>query len=180
MELSRKCASEENKSDSKPGKRIDYISWSEMHMSIAIIASLRSKDPVTQVGSVIVNPNEQKIVSIGYNGFPRGISDDVFPWNRPISDKDEDILNSKKLFVVHAEENAILNKVSSNIKGCIVYSTLMPCHQCARLLIQEGISEVVYLEDRDGLSWRAAKMLFDEVGITYRKYEGKILKTDLS
>jgi dCMP deaminase len=115
-------------------KRQDYLSWKQYFLELAILTSKRSKDPNTQVGAVIVD-NLNKIVSVGYNGFPRGCSDDQFPWCK------EDGLNNKNLYVVHAEINAILN--SSN-KGEILYTTLFPCNDCTKALIQYGIKKIYY------------------------------------
>lgn len=148
-------------------KRQDYLSWDEYFMGIALLSSMRSKDPSTQVGSCIVN-SEKKILSMGYNGMPRCCSDDEFPW-----DRSGDPLNSKYLYVCHAELNAILNCYSGNVRGCTVYTTLFPCNECAKAIIQAGISEVVYMSDKysDSDSVLASKRMFDTVGVKYREYE---------
>ena len=123
-------------------KRQDYISWDTYFMGIAQLSSKRSKDPKTQVGACIVSP-ENKIVGIGYNGFPKGISDDVFPW------KDQgDFLETKYPYVVHAEANAILN-ASQNLKECKLFVTLFPCNECTKLIIQSGIKELIYVSNKD-------------------------------
>lgn len=123
-------------------KRQDYISWDTYFMGIAQLSSKRSKDPKTQVGACIVSP-ENKIVGIGYNGFPKGISDDVFPW------KDQgDFLETKYPYVVHAEANAILN-ASQNLKDCKLFVTLFPCNECTKLIIQSGIKELIYVSNKD-------------------------------
>ena len=116
-------------------KRTDYLSWDEYFMSIAMLSAMRSKDPSTQVGACIVN-SEKRILSMGYNGMPKHCSDDEFPW-----DRDGSPLSSKYLFVCHAELNAILNCNSGSVKGCTVYSTLFPCNECAKAIIQSGIAE---------------------------------------
>jgi dCMP deaminase len=123
-------------------KRQDYISWDTYFMGIAQLSSKRSKDPKTQVGACIVT-HENKIVGIGYNGFPKGISDDEFPWH-----DQGDFLQTKYPFVVHAEANAILN-ASQNLNGCKLFVTLFPCNECTKLIIQSGIKELVYVSNKD-------------------------------
>ncbi|MGL5088803.1 MAG: deoxycytidylate deaminase [Cetobacterium sp.] len=122
-------------------KRINYIDWDEYFMGVAILSAKRSKDPGTQVGACIVTP-DKRIVGVGYNGLPAGCSDDDFPWNR-----DGDFLNSKYAYVCHAELNAILNS-TKNLRGCTIYVDLFPCNECAKSIIQSGISEIVYLSDK--------------------------------
>ncbi len=123
-------------------KREGYISWDEYFMGVALLAAERSKDPSTQVGACIVDENN-RILSTGYNGFPRGCSDDIFPWNRNESDGE-----TKYPFVVHAELNAILNTRGKSLVGSKVYVGLFPCHECAKAIIQAGIKEVIYLSDK--------------------------------
>ena len=123
-------------------KRKDYISWDEYFMGVALLAAQRSKDPNTQVGACIVD-EENRILSTGYNGFPHGCSDDEFPWNR-----DETLGETKYQFVVHAELNAILNANGKKLAGSKVYVALFPCNECAKAIIQSGISEVIYLSDK--------------------------------
>ena len=123
-------------------KREGYISWDEYFMGVALLAAERSKDPSTQVGACIVDENN-RILSTGYNGFPRGCSDDIFPWNRNEADGE-----TKYPFVVHAELNAILNTRGKSLVGSRVYVGLFPCHECAKAIIQSGIKEVVYLSDK--------------------------------
>ena len=147
-------------------KREDYLSWDEYFMGIALLSSMRSKDPSTQVGACIVN-SENRILSMGYNGMPRCCSDDEFPW-----DKNENPLNSKYLYVCHAELNAILNCASGNVRGCTVYTTLFPCNECAKAIIQSGIAEVVYMSDKysDSDSVLASKRMFTTAGVKFREY----------
>ena len=109
-------------------KREEYLSWDEYFMGIAVLSAKRSKDPSTQVGACIVN-KDNRIISVGYNGMPRCCSDDEFPW-----DKNDNPLDSKYLYVCHAELNAILNCDRGNVRDCICYTTLFPCNECARLL----------------------------------------------
>ena len=122
-------------------KRKDYISWDEYFMGLAHLSALRSKDPNTQVGAAIVDENH-RVVSVGYNGFPTGVSDDEFPWSR-----EGDVLTSKYAFVVHAELNAILNSQRS-VRGCTIYVSLFPCNECAKAIIQSGIKKIVYESDK--------------------------------
>ena len=122
-------------------KRQQVISWDEYFMGLAHLSALRSKDPSTQVGACIVDGNN-KVVSIGYNGFPMGCSDDEFPWGREGS-----MLETKYAFVVHAELNAILNSPRS-LAGCTLYVSLFPCNECAKAIIQSGIRKVVYECDK--------------------------------
>lgn len=147
-------------------KRQDYLSWDEYFMGIAVLSAMRSKDPSTQVGACIVN-SDKRILSMGYNGMPRQCSDDVFPWER-----EGDPLNSKYLFVCHAELNAILNCAMGSVRGCTVYTTLFPCNECAKAIIQAGITDVVYMSDKYATtdSTLASKKMFDTAGVKYRPY----------
>ena len=123
-------------------KRLDYISWDEYFMGVALLAAQRSKDPSTQVGACIVD-DDKRILSTGYNGFPHGCSDDDFPWNR-----NEDLGETKYPFVVHAELNAVLNARGKSLAGSKLYVGLFPCNECAKAIIQAGVSEVVYLSNK--------------------------------
>jgi dCMP deaminase len=123
------------------GKRSDYISWDEYFMGVAMLSAKRSKDPNTQVGACIVN-DKKRIVGVGYNGFPKGSSDDIVPWAR-----EGGFVDTKYAYVVHAEVNAILNARGS-VEGCKIYVALFPCNECAKVIAQSGISEVVYLCDK--------------------------------
>ncbi len=148
-------------------KRKDYISWEEYFMGIAMLSAKRSKDPSTQVGACIVN-DENRIMSVGYNGMPQGCSDEEFPWERQGG-----VLDSKYAFVCHAELNAILNFRGGNLSGCRVYCTLFPCNECPKAIIQIGIKEVIYMEDKyadtDGV--KASKKMFEAAGVKYRLYD---------
>ncbi len=147
-------------------KRNNYISWDEYFMGVAHLSALRSKDESSQVGACIVNPKNH-IVGIGYNGLPNGCSDDQFPW-----DREGDFLNTKYAYVVHAEANAILN-ASVDLDDSRIYVTLFPCNECAKLIIQSGIKEVVYLDDKYNGSdiCTASRKLFDSAGIKLRKLD---------
>lgn len=156
-------------------KRQDYISWDEYFMGVALLSSKRSKDPNTQVGACVAS-NENKVITMGYNGMPTGLSDDVMPWNR----QGKDDLDSKYLYVCHAELNAILNS-NSSLKGSRLYVTLFPCNECAKAIIQSGIKEVIYLDEKDldSVSVRASKSLLLMAGIPFRKYEGRKLSIEV-
>ena len=144
-------------------KREDYITWDEYFMGIAMLSARRSKDPSTQVGACIAN-NRNKIMSVGYNGFPLGCSDDCFPW-----DRSGDEYETKYPYVCHAELNAILNNGGSSLEGCKIYVALFPCNECAKAIIQSGIKEVIYLSDKyaDTVGVRASKRMFDAAGVRY-------------
>ena len=144
-------------------KRTDYISWDEYFMGVALLASMRSKDPSTQVGACIVGP-DNIILSTGYNGFPRGCSDDEFPWAREGAETE-----TKYPFVVHAELNAILNANGRDLRGSKLYVALFPCNECAKAIIQSGVREVYYLSDKYATtpSTLASKRMMDAAGVKY-------------
>jgi len=151
-------------------KRSDYISWDDYFMGIAILSSYRSKDPNSQVGACIVNA-QNKIVGIGYNGFPIGCDDDVLPWAREA----KSLLDTKYPYVCHAEMNAIMNKHAMELEGCRIYVTLFPCNECTKLIIQSGIAKIVYLSDKyhDTDMCRAARRMCDMVGVRYEPFKAK-------
>lgn len=145
---------------------MDRITWDEYFMSIALLSAKRSADPSTQVGACIVDSNN-KVVSIGYNGMPRGIDDCNLSWNRNGTD-----LDSKYLYVCHAEFNAILNtRDGSQLKGCRVYVTLFPCNECAKAIIQAGIRKIYYESDKyDGADNNVvSKKMLDMAGVEYEQ-----------
>ena len=146
-------------------KRTNYISWEDYFMGIALLSAKRSKDPSTQVGACIVN-QDNKIIGIGYNGFPVGISDDEFPWDK----NNENELDNKYLYVCHAELNAILNSIS-DLKDARIYVTLFPCNECSKIIIQSGIKEIIYLDEKgeESISEVASKKLLDAANIKYKK-----------
>ena len=154
-------------------KRENVLSWDEYFMGLAHLSSMRSKDPSTQVGAVIVD-DMHRVVSIGYNGLPFGCSDDDFPWNR----EGNGMLNTKYAFVVHAELNAILNFRGNkrDLEGSKLYASLFPCNECAKSIIQSGIKEIIYLDNKykDTDSCIASRRLFDECGVTYREFNPDI------
>ena len=146
-------------------KRKDYISWDQYFMGVALLSAKRSKDPNTQVGACLVN-RDKRIIGIGYNGFPQKLSDDLFPWER------EGVFsNTKYPYVVHAEMNAVLNATQS-LKDATLYVTLFPCHECAKLLIQAGITEIVYYNElyNNTESDIASKRMLDAAKVSYRLF----------
>lgn len=149
------------------GKRKDYLTWDEYFMGVAKLSGMRSKDPHTQVGACIVS-SDNKILSMGYNGFPSGCSDDEFPWNRD----GDDPLNNKYYFTTHSELNAILNYRGGSLEGSKLYVTLFPCNECAKAIIQAGIKTVIYESDKyaDTPSVIASKRMFDAAGVRYYQY----------
>ena len=150
-------------------KREDYLNWDEYFMALAKLSAKRSKDPSTQVGACVVS-SDNRILSIGYNGAPNGYNDDEFPWGR-----DGNPLDTKYLYVIHAERNAILNYRGSKMdfKGAKIYVDLFPCNECSKEIIQSGISEVIYLSDKyaDTESVIASKRLLDKCGVKYRQLD---------
>ncbi|CAG9128873.1 unnamed protein product [Plutella xylostella] len=172
MDLAEKAAamSLESKPKNVQTKREDYIDWKEYFMATAFLAAKRSKDPSSQVGACVVN-KDNKIVGTGYNGMPIGCSDEEFPWGKYT----ESPLDSKYLYVCHAEMNAILNKNAADVKDCTIYVGLFPCNECAKIIIQSGIKEVVYLSDKHAHKPEtiASKRMFDAVGIKYWQYKPK-------
>ena len=159
-------------------KRDDYITWDEYFIGIAKLSSMRSKDPSTQVGCCIVS-KDNRILSVGYNGAPNGFDDDKFPWDRSGIP-----LETKYLYVCHAEMNAITNFRGSrkDLKDSTIYVDLFPCNECAKQIIQSGIKHVIYLCDKyadtDGV--KASKRMFEECGVTYQKLDvNKEIKIDL-
>lgn len=142
----------------------DWISWDEYFMGVAMLSAYRSKDPSTKVGACIVN-EENRIVGVGYNGFPAGCDDNDLPWGREGS-----FLETKYPYVCHAELNAILNS-SINLKNSRIYVALFPCNECAKAIIQSGIREVIYLEDKykDTDIVIASKKMMDMSGVKYRQ-----------
>ena len=158
-------------------KRKDYISWDEYFMGVAIMSGMRSKDPHTQVGACIVS-QDNKILSMGYNGFPKGCSDEEFPWNR-----EGDPLNNKYFYTTHSELNAILNFRGGSLEGSKLYVSLFPCNECAKAIIQSGIKEIIYDSDKyeHTPSTIASKRMLRAAGVKFRKYEptGRHIKIDL-
>lgn len=151
-------------------KRTGAISWDEFMMRVAASAALRSKDPNTQVGACIADA-QHRILTVGYNGTPKGFNDDDFPWQYS-----DDPLEDKHSYVVHAEANAVLNYRGSlkDLQGSSCYVTLFPCNECAKLLAQVGIAEVIYISDKyEGSDENiVSKRILDRCGIRYRRLSG--------
>ena len=147
-------------------KRQGYLSWDEYFMGVAALSGMRSKDPNSQVGACIVS-DDNKILSMGYNGFPKGCSDDEFPWAR-----EGDELETKYVYVTHSELNAILNYRGGSLEGSKLYVTLFPCNECAKAIIQAGIKTVIYDSDKYAgtPSNIASKRMLDAAGVRYYKY----------
>lgn len=131
--------------------------WDKRFLELADHIAQWSKDPRTKVGSVIVD-QKKRVISVGYNGFPRGVNDNLARYNdRP----------TKRLFVAHAERNA-LDNAPLMVDGCTLYVTLLPCNECAKSIIQKGITRVVtYNSNREdtGFNWDITKKMFEEAGI---------------
>lgn len=148
------------------GKREDYISWDEYFMGVAFLSGMRSKDPSTQVGACIVS-QDNKILSMGYNGFPIGCSDDEFPWGKEAG------LESKYYYSTHSELNAILNYRGGSLEGAKLYVSLFPCNECAKAIIQSGIKTVVYDSDKyaDSVEVQASKRMLRAAGVEFYRYK---------
>lgn len=155
--------------DERVCKRDDYIEWQEYFMGVARLSAQRSKDPNTQVGACIVNP-DMRIVGIGYNGMPTGCCDDSLPWERQGS-----FLETKYAYICHAEMNAIMNKNSSDLKNCTMYVDFFPCNECAKLIIQAGIIRVVYMRDKykDQPAFIASRNLLIMTGVDLVQFTPK-------
>jgi len=149
-----------------------HLNYSQYFMGVAMLSSKRSKDPSTQVGAVIVTP-DNRIIGAGWNGMPNVADNDKsFPWGKDSPNPVE----NKYMYVVHAEPNAICH-ASESVRGCTMYLTWFPCAECAKSIVQSGISKIVYLHkhttDRYQDSMEAARRIFDSCGVTYKKYSEK-------
>lgn len=155
-------------------KRKNYLNWDEYFMGIAKLTAGRSKDPATQVGACIVS-QDNRVLSTGYNGAPNNFHDDSFPWG-----KEGNALETKYMYVCHAEANAIDNfrGYKKDFENARIYVDLFPCNECAKKIIQNGIKEVIYLSDKysDRDFTKAAKLLFDTCGVKYRKLDDNYQK----
>lgn len=157
-------------------KRTDYISFDELYMGIAELASKRSKDPSTRHGACIIN-KYNRIISIGYNGLPKGLNDDGYNESGSVNGVVIDywLTPNKYPYVVHAEENAILN-ATVDLKDTILYlyseKGYYPCSTCARMMSQTGIKEVVMKtairENTPQYDWSHTKHIFEQARITIR------------
>ncbi len=158
-------------------KRSDYLTWDEYFMGVAFLSGMRSKDPNTQVGACIVS-DDNKILSMGYNGFPKGCSDDDFPWNRDA----EDPLCSKYFYSTHSELNAILNYRGGSLEGAKLYVTLFPCYECAKAIIQCGIKTVIYADDKYAgtAGFLASRRMLARAGVEVQEYVPSGRKIELT
>lgn len=147
-------------------RKKNYMSWDMYFMAIAILSSLRSKDPKTQNGACIAS-SDNRVIGIGYNGLPRGCDDDHCTfWS------DEDgTLKSKHNYVVHAEQNAIYNSMPNGTSGSVIYTTQFPCTDCAQGIIQVGIKEVVFLytKEHHHMPNEAVELMFKSSGVSFRQ-----------
>jgi len=161
-------------------KRMDYITWDEYFMGVAKLSALRSKDPNTQVGACIVS-EDNKILSMGYNGFPTGCNDDEFPWSK--ESKETDPYNAKYLYSTHGELNAILNYRGPSLEGSKLYVTLFPCNECAKAIIQSGIKTIIYEDDKykESAVVRASKRMLNAAKVRYYEYQpgNRVLKINV-
>lgn len=160
-------------------QRKNYLSWDEYFMSVALLSAMRSKDPNTQVGACIVS-SDNRILSIGYNGTPNGYDDDCFPWER-----EGERLNTKYLYVCHGEMNAVINFRGSRkeLEGAKIYVDLFPCNECAKIIIQSGIKEVIYAKNYDydnhSEEMEASIRMFNACGVKFRHLETDIKEINL-
>ncbi|XP_008801624.1 deoxycytidylate deaminase isoform X2 [Phoenix dactylifera] len=168
----------ENSTDQSPfdpSKRKGYLSWDDYFMAIAFLSAKRSKDPNRQVGACLVSLNGI-ILGIGYNGFPRGCSDDKLPWAKKSMSGDP--LETKFPYVVHAEVNAILNTNHASASGQKLYVTMFPCNECAKVIIQSGVSEVIYFVEKtlgkSDAMYVASHKLLSMAGVKVRKHQPKM------
>ena len=150
-------------------KRSNYLSWDDYFMGLALLSAKRSKDPNTQVGACIVN-NKKRIVSVGYNGFPSGCSDDVYPWNREGNE-----LDTKYPYIVHAELNAILNS-KADLSNCTIYVTMFPCNECSKAIIQSGINHIIYLTNKypNSNAVLASVKMLESAGVVVEQYKSSL------
>jgi dCMP deaminase len=153
--------------EQKTPKRSDYLNWDEYFMGLSLLSAQRSKDPSTQVGACIVD-QDNKIIGIGYNGFPRGCSDEDLPWAR-----EGEFLETKYPYVCHGELNAILNSIGRSLKDSRIYVALFPCNECTKAIIQSGIREVIYLSDKyaETDANKASKLMLKMAGVKIRQFK---------
>lgn len=162
-------------------QRKDYLNWDQYFLGVAKLSAMRSKDPSTQVGACIVG-EDNRILSIGYNGTPNGYADEDFPW-----DREGNRLDTKYLYVCHAEMNAIINYRGSRkeLENAKIYVDMFPCNECAKIIIQSGIKEVIYSKtydyDHHSDEMEASIRMFEACGVKYRqvKNSGKEINLQL-
>lgn len=129
--------------------------WSEYFMAIARTVSIRSKDPNTKVGAVLVD-KDNRIIGTGYNGFPQAMIETPELWQRPI----------KYEYVVHAEVNCILHS-TSNTKNSSLFVTMYPCKDCAKLIVNAGVKRIIYADDK--YKNEISEHIFNSCGINVRQ-----------
>ncbi|XP_052078733.1 deoxycytidylate deaminase-like [Mytilus californianus] len=151
----------------KSTKREWNLEWDEYFMALAFLSAQRSKDPKTQVGACIVN-NDNRIVGMGYNGMPNYCKDEDFPWGKGQTAED-----NKHLYVCHAELNAVVNKIQADVRGCRMYVTLFPCNECAKIIIQSGLEEVIYYKMPDLPEDEKKQQKEEKIKATQKKFEYK-------
>lgn len=151
---------------------MNHINWDTFFMSLVYLVAMKSKDRSTHVGCVVVDDNNT-IRSLGYNGFPRGVDDEIEErHDRP----------AKYLYTEHAERNAVYN-ARTDLSGCIVYVNFLPCADCARAIIQAGIKEVVvhkkfseaYQTNQFDESHKATLEMLNEVDINVIWWDGEVV-----
>ncbi|XP_059643843.1 uncharacterized protein LOC132285667 [Cornus florida] len=171
-DVPEKITSSHTHSPFDPSKRKGYLSWDDYFMAIAFLSAERSKDPNRQVGACLVSENGV-ILGIGYNGFPRGCSDDKLPWSK--KSKTGDPLETKYPYVCHAEVNAILNTNHASAAGQRLYVTMFPCNECAKIIIQSGVSEIIYFVEKrlnnSDHTYIASHKLLSMAGVKVRKHQ---------
>jgi len=151
------------------GPKTDILNWDDYFMAIAKLCAMRSRDPQTQVGAVLVDELNH-IVGTGYNGLPKNCDPNNFPW-----DREGDFLNTKYAYICHSEINAIDNADKTRLRGSRIYTTLFPCNSCAKSIIQNGIVEVIYFSNKYYATNEsiAARKLFGEAKIKTMAYVQK-------
>ncbi|MBU2612508.1 MAG: CMP deaminase [Nanoarchaeota archaeon] len=151
------------------------VNWDDYFMSMAYLAAMKSKDESTHIGAVVVGPNNE-IKTTGYNSFVRGLNDNI----KARQEKPE-----KYYWFEHAERNAIYNAtlIGTSLKGCKIYTNGIPCMDCARGIIQAGITEVIIdkkWDEKNPDIWKKhagrSIAMFKEVGVKIRLWDGKVLK----
>ena len=146
------------------------ISWDEFFMGIAALASMRSKDPSTKHGACVINPLNNRIISVGYSGMPHG-DDENYPWGKDAKERE----NTKYPYVIHAEMNAIFN-ASLPLNGCTMYiyseKKYLPCSECMKSMDQVGIKEIVLTDmidaNTDEYNWKPTLKILKVSGIKMR------------
>ncbi|KAI3954177.1 hypothetical protein MKW98_018001 [Papaver atlanticum] len=154
-----------------PSKRKGYLSWDDYFMAVAFLSAKRSKDPNRQVGACLVS-HDGIILGIGYNGFPRGCADEKLPWAK--KSVTGDALETKYPYVCHAEVNAILNTNHASAEGQKLYVTMYPCNECAKVIIQSGVSEVIYFVEKrfsNDIVYTASQKLLKMAGVKVRRHQ---------